>query len=76
MRLKYCCQIDNVIVGVMKNNIRFVMPEKRFEKRYGFKPSFKTWGSRLRDNKIITAYVDGEIMYEELEKDYETLINS
>jgi hypothetical protein len=75
MKVHCCCRVDNHVIGYMKNNIRFVIPVTRFEKKYGYIPSVKTWGSRFKDNNIIYSFNAGLISYNsiELNTDYSSL---
>ena len=57
--------ILNQVVGKL-NNTTFVIPVKRFQKKYGYLPSLKTCGSKFRDYQILTKIACGEFDVEKL----------
>ncbi len=64
MKVLRCCRIDNQVIGIMEHNIRFIIPVKRFQIKYGYVPSMKTYGSKFKDNNILFAFNAGYIDYD------------
>lgn len=53
-------RIQNHVVG-LDNDITVIIPLKRFQKKYGFIPEVKTFGSKLNDNYFLSSISSGQI---------------